>query len=92
MSEKMAFNAAVLPMLISDSTIVKHSETRSAFVGMSRGNTVGASHLEKGRPLLRAKAQSCRGALATTAIALAVRLMIMITVMISVAARDLVAL
>ena len=88
----MAFNAALLPMLIIDSKIVTPSETISAFVGMSRGSTVGARNFEKGRPLLRANAQSCRDAVASTAIALAVKLMIMIAVMTLVAARDLVAL
>ena len=51
--------------------VVIPSETKSAEIGMSFGRTVGARRLSrKGTPLFRAKDQSWRDAVASTAIQL----------------------
>jgi hypothetical protein len=88
----MALRAAVLPILISAKATVIPRETNSEDIGISLGRTAGARRFEKGTPLFRAKDQSWRDAVASTAIQLPVRLMIMIDTMAFVAAYDFVAL
>jgi hypothetical protein len=57
-----------------------------AVAEVEKGIHTGAKKRENGTPLLRAKAQSCRDAAASAAIAHAVQLIIIMAVMASVAA------
>ena len=83
----MAFSAAEEPILMRERRMVMTRETKRALSGSWCGRMAGASMDENGRPLLRANAQSWRDAVASTAIELAVRLMMMIAAIMFVPVR-----
>ena len=73
----MTFGAAEEPILMRDRRIVMTRETKRALSGSWCGRMAGASMDENGKPLLRANAQSWQDAVTSTAIELAIRLMMM---------------
>lgn len=74
--ETTALRAWVEPMLMSERQMVTTRETRTAFKGMFHPGVTLMSTPENGRALSRAKAHSCREAVATSLMALAVRVTI----------------
>jgi len=83
----MAFSAAEEPILMRERRMVMTRETKRALSGSWCGRIAGASMDENGKPLLRANAQSWRDAVASTAIELAVRLIMIIAAIMFVPVR-----